>query len=406
MTIEQIEQNLRKTRVELIKATADLETVTGLKEQLKASIEASISSAKFDETEINAKEEQVTTVLTDLQAKQEKVEELNATIADFESKLATKQTETQANIIKKGSDTMKDRILANLLLEQDRNPNFTLSAEATAIPGITKEGREVEFETDKVLVDELNQTSDLRKYVTVKKTNKGSVDEVIPASVTNRAYRAAELTKNKQLERGTITERNVPMETLRGATTMSMEYVEDNKTLGVDDQIKQEFADIEVNTANFLISEKWDTFPAGELTSIVDVQKALSHGVPAKYAPQAVINEAFLAEIQGVQYADGRFAFIPSANSAFEGYLFGHKVNVEPNETLGTADPVLYLVGKKAVCYYDRKKVTGEFLQNEHYGKDLFVVIRGAVSKWYNDGGKKYTLALTSKVVEVPETGE
>ena len=405
MNVEQIEASLRKSKVELAKVKAELSTNQKTKDDLIKSLEASVLSLSIDESGIEAKDKEIASVDAELKEKQAELADLEATILNLERELATKKTETVAKIKdnNKGDGNMKDRIIADLLLAQEKNPNFELTAEEQAIPGITKEGREVEFSTTEVLVNEVSEITDLRQFVTVQQVDTGTVTEYIPTSVHNRAFRADELTKNKQLARGTVKTNLVNIETLRGATTLSQEAIEDKKVLGVDAQIKQEFKEIDVNTANFLISEALNTFPTEDLETVVDVQKALTVGVSSKYAPAAIVNDAFIAEIQSLQYADGRFVFVPSATEEFTGVLFGKKVKIVDNASLGTDEPVLYMLGKKALRYYDRKKVTGEFVQGEHYGKDLWAVVRGAVSKWYADGGKKYTLNLTSTVVETPE---
>lgn len=219
---------------------------------------------------------------------------------------------------------------------------------------------------------------DLRNYVKVVPVNSSNGKYPVIAKSSGKMSTVAELANNPKLANPTITEINFEVATRRGYIPISQEVIDDAE-YDVTGLIRDEIQSQSLNTSNADIAAKLKTATAKSVVGIDGLKDLVNKGIKKVYPVKFIISASLYAELDKLKDKNGRYLLQDSIIAASGKTLLGREVIVLDDDMIGTkAGDLVGFVGdaKSFMAFFDRKRTSVEWVDNQIYGKLLAGIVR------------------------------
>lgn len=230
---------------------------------------------------------------------------------------------------------------------------------------------------------------DLSKLVNVKKVNSGSGKYPVIKKSGSKMTSVAELAANPELAKPTISNIAYDIETYRGYIPVSQEVIDD-ADYDVTGLIAEEIADQELNTKNAAIATVLKAATPKAVTGLDGLKAVFNKDIKKVYNAKAVISSSLYNSLDTEKDANGRYLLQDDITVASGKRLFGKEVVVLDDTMIGAADGDLVgFIGdpKAAVTFFDRKRASVKWVDNDVYGQLLAGFVRFDVEATDTDAG-------------------
>lgn len=349
-------------------------------------LEQAIEEAKTDE-EIRAVDEQVDGFNEEKRAHEESIvtaeKELEALRSQLDE-LNKKEPKPKKEDKKMGKRSAEE------LAEIRSGINKFVKTKGQVREGFTSvEGGALIPEELLVLEKKPEDVVDLRNYVKVVTVNSSNGKYPVISKSGGKMNTVEELAQNPQLANPQINEVDYKVATRRGYIPISQEVIDD-ADYDVVDIIAEEIDSQSVNTTNSDIAEVLKSATAKEVTGLDGLKDLVNKGIKRVYAIKFYLTASLFAELDKLKDKNGRYLLQDSITAASGKTLFGKEVVVLDDDMIGTAEGDLkgFVGDAKAFAkFFDRKRVSVEWIDNQIYGKLLAGIIRYDVEKADEDAG-------------------
>lgn len=241
---------------------------------------------------------------------------------------------------------------------------------------------------------------DLRDYVKKVPVNGASGKYPVIAKAGSKMLTVAELEANPKLANPKIVNIDYSVTTRRGYIPISQEVIDD-ANYDVVDLISREIVDQERNTANTDISAKFKTAKAKTVTGIDGLKDLINKDIKKVYPVKFYISSSLYGEVDKLKDKNGRYLLQDSIAATSGKILLGKEVVVLDDIMIGTAagDLVGFVGDAKSFCsYFDRKKKSVQWIDNQIYGQLLAGVVRYDVQATDTDAG--FYITYNNTIIE------
>ncbi|EGQ2894444.1 phage major capsid protein [Staphylococcus pseudintermedius] len=230
----------------------------------------------------------------------------------------------------------------------------------------------------------------LDKYVTVKKVTNGSGKyPVVRQSEVVALPEVEELAENPELAVKPFFELAYDIKTRRGYFRISREAIEDSQ-IDVLKELKLWLARTIAATRNKAIidviqnggpGEKGGTTKLQEINAqgVDGLKDAVNLNVAPNYAHNvAIVSQTMFAKLDKLKDKNGNYLIQPDIKEASQKRLLGAKVEILPDEMLGTKGNETLIFGnlKDALVLFDRSQYQASWTDYMHFGECLMVAVR------------------------------
>ncbi len=243
---------------------------------------------------------------------------------------------------------------------------------------------------------------DLRNYVKVVPVNSASGKYPVISKSNGKMNTVEELAANPKLANPNITEIDYKIATRRGYIPISQEMIDD-ADYDVTGLIRDEINSQSLNTSNADIAAKLKTAPAKEVTGIDGVKDLVNKDIKKVYPVKFLVSSSLYAEWDKLKDKNGRYLMQDSITASSGKMILGREVAVLDDDMIGTAKGDLVgFVGdaKSFVTFFDRKRTSVEWVDNQIYGKLLAGIVRYDVQTTDTDAGYYITYKNGDEQVE------
>ncbi|WP_346961116.1 phage major capsid protein [Faecalicatena contorta] len=219
---------------------------------------------------------------------------------------------------------------------------------------------------------------DLRNYVKVVPVNSSNGKYPVIAKSSGKMSTVSELAQNPKLANPTITEINFEVATRRGYIPISQEVIDD-ADYDVTGLIRDEIQSQSLNTSNADIAAKLKTATAKSVVGIDGLKDLVNKGIKKVYPVKFIISASLYAELDKLKDKNGRYLLQDSIIAASGKTLLGREVIVLDDDMIGTkTGDLVGFVGdaKSFMAFFDRKRTSVEWVDNQIYGKLLAGIVR------------------------------
>lgn len=375
-------------------ALAELEEQERGLETRAEQIEAALTEAQTDE-EIATVEEEVSKIEAEKEELKQKKANLEAEIAELESELEQLNSNAPKNN-EGGKRDMGDKLeVREVINDYVRTKQLRQMDGFKIIDGGVLVPEEILTPYRKP-----EDVVDLTKLVRVTKVNRGSGKVPVIKKSGSKMVSVAELEKNPELAKPTITDVAFDIETYRGYIPVSQEVIDD-ADFDVTGLIAEEISDQELNTKNNAIVEVLKTATPKTVTGLDELKAVFNKDIKRVYNVKAVISASLYNALDTLKDNNGRYLLQDDITLESGKRLFGKEVIVLDDDVIGEADGDLvgFIGDLEAFCMlFDRKSVSVKWVDNDIYGQLLASYVRFDVQKIDEDAGYYVTFA--------PEEGE
>lgn len=352
-----------------------------------AAVEVSLDEAKTDE-EVAAVEEEIGAIDTDKAELEQKKGALESEIADLEGQLEQLNSKEPKN--KGGERKMENNLelretIANFIRSKAKNVRETPEP---AYGFKVIDGGALIPEEIMPPKEALKDVVDLSKYVRVAKVNRGSGKIPVIKKSGNRMVSVAELEKNPELAKPTITDVPYDIVTYRGYIPVSQEAIED-ADYDIVGLVAAEIADQELNTKNTAIAAVLKTAPAAEYDETTEkalpvvgldgLKTLLNTKIKQVYNTKLYVSASLYNELDLTKDKNGRYMLQDSITAASGKSFAGREVVVLDDEVIGTSvgDMVAFIGDASEFCtLFDRKRASVKWTDHNVYGELLAGFVR------------------------------
>jgi HK97 family phage major capsid protein len=392
------------------KIAAKEEELNGLREKSagyearEKELETAIGEAKTEEErktveeqvdqftgEREAHEEAVKTAETELEELRGELEELN--------KKSRKAAEGRKNVKKRDEEKLneiREGINKFVKSKGQAREGFTSVEGGVLIP-------EELLEPQKKPEEEV----DLRNYVKIVPVNSASGKYPVISKSGGKMNTVAELKENPMLANPTFKEVEYTIDTRRGYIPISQEMIDD-ADYDVTGLIRDDINSQALNTTNADIAAKLKTATAKTVTGIDGLKDLVNKDIKKVYPVKWIVSASLYAELDKLKDKNGRYLLQDSIIAASGKMLLGREVIVLDDDMIGTKDGDLVgFVGdaKSFVSFFDRKRTSVEWVDNQIYGKLLAGIIRYDVEVTDTDAGYYITYENAAEGTESQAEG-
>lgn len=229
---------------------------------------------------------------------------------------------------------------------------------------------------------------DLRNYVKVVGVNSASGKYPVIAKSGSKMNTVEELAQNPELSKPKITEISYNIETRRGYIPISQEAIDD-ADYDVTGLIRDEINDQSGNTINTDVATVLKSATPKTVNGLDGLKDLINKDIKKVYPVKLIISASLYAELDKLKDKNGRYLLQDSITSSSGKMLFGKEVIVLDDEMIAGAGELKGFVGDpKSFCtFFDRKRTSVEWVDNQIYGKLLAGVVRYDVKKTDADAG-------------------
>lgn len=241
-------------------------------------------------------------------------------------------------------------------------------------------------------------TVDLRNYVKIVSVNSSNGKYPVISKSDGKMSTVAELAQNPKLANPSISEINFEVKTRRGYIPISQEVIDD-ADYDVTGLIRDEIQSQSLNTSNSDIAAKLKTAPAKAVVGIDGLKDLVNKDIKKVYPIKFIISASLYAELDKLKDKNGRYLLQDSIITASGKMLLGREVIVLDDTIIGTAAGSLVgFVGdaKSFMSFFDRKRTSVEWVDNQIYGKLLAGIVRYDVQVTDTDAGFYITYTNTA----------
>lgn len=379
-----LKQLMLSKKIEQRKAAlAELEEQEKGLETRAEQVEAALAEAQTDE-EIAAVEDEVSKIEAEKEKLKQKKAGLEAEIAELEGELEQLNSKAPKNN-EGGKRDMSNKLeVRELINEYVRTKQIRQMEGFKVVDGGVLVPEEILAPYRKP-----EDVVDLTKLVRVTKVNRGSGKVPIIKKSGSKMVSVAELEKNPELAKPTITDVAFDIETYRGYIPVSQEVIDD-VDFDVTGLIAEEISDQELNTKNNAIVEVLKTATPKAVTGLDELKSVFNKDIKRVYNVKAVISASLYNLLDTLKDNNGRYLLQDDITLESGKRLFGKEVVVLDDDVIGEADGDLvgFIGDLEAFCMlFDRKSVSVKWVDNDIYGQLLASYVRFDVQKIDEDAG-------------------
>src|SRR5690606_2999007 len=296
-----LKQLMISKKIEQRKAVlAELEEQERGLETRAEQIEAALAEAQADE-EIEAVEDEVSKIETEKEELKQKKASLEAEIAELEGELEQLNSKAPKNN-EGGKRDMSDKLEVRELIN-----DYVRTKQIRQIDGFkVVDGGVLVPEEILAPYRKPEDAVDLTKLVRVTKVNRGSGKVPIIKKSGSKMVSVAELEKNPELAKPTITDVAFDIETYRGYIPVSQEVIDD-ADFDVTGLIAEEISDQELNTKNNAIVEVLKTATPKAVTGLDELKAVFNKDIKRVYNVKAVISASLYNVLDTLKDNNGRY---------------------------------------------------------------------------------------------------
>src|SRR5690554_760918 len=390
-----LKQLMISKKIEQRKAVlAELEEQERGLETRAEQIEAALTEAQTDE-ELAAVEEEVNKIEAEKEELKQKKANLEAEIAELEGELDQLNSNAPKNN-EGGKRNMSDKLeVREVINDYVRTKQIRQTDGFKVVDGGVLVPEEILAPYRKP-----EDVVDLTKLVRVTKVNRGSGKVPVIKKSGSKMVSVAELEKNPELAKPTITDVAYDIETYRGYIPVSQEVIDD-ADFDVTGLIAEEITDQELNTKNNAIVEVLKTANSKTVTGLDELKGVFNKDIKKVYNVKAVISASLYNVLDTMKDNNGRYLLQDDITLESGKRLFGKEVVVLDDDVIGEADGDLvgFIGDLEAFCMlFDRKSVSVKWVDNDIYGQLLASYVRFDVQKIDEDAGYYITFGPDTPV--------
>lgn len=376
---------LNLKRSSLKEVETKLNEFVGKRDELSASVEGIDNEEDLTaiENEVNENEEEIKKVEEEKANLEKEIEELETQLEELNRKKPDKGAKRNMN----------------------KNPELRESInQYVRTKGQVREGFKT-VDGGALIPDELlapvkapEEVVDLKRLVSVKKVNSGAGKFPVIKKSGSKMVSVAELEKNPELAKPTISEVPYDIETYRGYIPVSQEAIDD-ADYDIAGLIAEEIADQELNTTNAAIAAVLKTATPKAVTGLDGLKKVFNKDIKKIYNAKAVISASLYNVLDTMKDKNGRYLLQDDITVDSGKRLFGKEVVVLDDDMIGNVDGDLvgFVGDPKAFCtLFDRKRASVKWVDNDIYGQLLAGFVRFDVVATDMDAG--YYITFTEEI--------
>lgn len=347
-------------------------------------LETSIEEANTEE-ERSVVDEEITKFTEEKEAHEERKSELETELGELRGKMkeyekAPEKREKEKDMGKRSEEIEEARSAINAFVKskgQVREGGFKEADAGILIP--------VEILAPQ---EKLEDIVDLKNYVKNVSVNSASGKYPVIAKSGSKMSTVEELEQNPELSKPKILNIDYSIATRRGYIPISQEAIDD-ADYDVTGLIRDEINDQSRNTRNTDIATVLKSATAKSVTGLDGLKDLVNKEIKKVYPVKFIISASLYAELDKLKDKNGRYLLQDSITSSSGKMLFGKEVIVLDDEMIAGAGELKGFVGDpKSFCtFFDRKRTSVEWVDNQIYGKLLAGVVRYDVKKTDADAG-------------------
>lgn len=347
-------------------------------------LETSIEEANTEE-ERSVVDEEITKFTEEKEAREERKSELETELGELRGKMkeyekAPEKREKEKDMGKRSEEIEEARSAINAFVKskgQVREGGFKEVDAGILIP--------VEILAPQEKPEDI---VDLRNYVKVVGVNSASGKYPVIAKSGSKMNTVEELAQNPELSKPKITEISYNIETRRGYIPISQEAIDD-ADYDVTGLIRDEINDQSGNTINTDVATVLKSATPKTVNGLDGLKDLINKDIKKVYPVKLIISASLYAELDKLKDKNGRYLLQDSITSSSGKVLSGKEVIVLDDEMIAGAGELKGFVGDpKSFCtFFDRKRTSVEWVDNQIYGKLLAGVVRYDVKKTDADAG-------------------
>lgn len=379
-----LKQLMISKKIEQRKAVlAELEEQEKGLETRAEQVEAALAEAQTDEG-IAAVEDEVSKIEAEKEELKQKKASLEAEIAELEGEL--EQLNSKAPKNNEGGK----RDMSNKLEVREIINDYVRTKQLRQMDGFkVVDGGVLVPEEILAPYRKPEDVVDLTKLVRVTKVNRGSGKVPVIKKSGSKMVSVAELEKNPELAKPTITDVAYDIETYRGYIPVSQEVIDD-ADFDVTGLIAEEISDQELNTKNNAIVEVLKTATPKAVTGLDELKAVFNKDIKRVYNVKAVISASLYNVLDTMKDKNGRYLLQDDITLESGKRLFGKEVVILDDDVIVEADSNLvgFIGDLEAFCMlFDRKSASVKWVDNDIYGQLLASYVRFDVQKIDEDAG-------------------
>lgn len=338
----------------------------------RSELEASVDDAATDE-DLNTLESEVDEIEAELSKKEEAKSTLEAEIEELEGELE-KSNRKKPTVTK----TRSGKGSVEELETRDAIDSFVRTKGQTRDGYKSVDGGALIPENLMPPRKALEDTVDLSTYVNKVPVTRPSGNYPIIKKSGSKMVSVAELEKNPELAKPTITKVDYAVETYRGYIPVSQEVIED-ADYDITGMIAEEIKDQDLNTKNAKIAAIFKTATAKAVEGLDGIISMLNKDFKQVYNVKLYVSSSLFNELDLLKDKNGRYLLQDDITVASGKRVKGREVVVLDDDMIGNAvgDLVGFAGDAKEFCtLFDRKQASVKWTNNDIYGELLAGYVR------------------------------
>lgn len=246
---------------------------------------------------------------------------------------------------------------------------------------------------------------DLKRYVKVVPVNSSNGKYPVITKSDGKMSTVKELAQNPELAKPTIKEIKFEVETRRGYIPISQEIIDD-ADYDVTGLIRDDINSQSLNTTNADIAAVLKTATPKTVVGVDGLKDLVNKDIKKVYPIKFYVSASLYAELDKLKDKNGRYLLQDSIVTQSGKMLLGREVVVLDDDMIGgKAGDTVGFVGDaySFVTYFDRKRTSVEWVDNQIYGKLLAGIVRYDVEKTDEEAG--FYITYKNEEATVTQTG-
>ncbi|MDY2812361.1 MAG: phage major capsid protein [Dorea sp.] len=230
---------------------------------------------------------------------------------------------------------------------------------------------------------------DLKRYVKTVPVNSSNGKYPVITKSDGKMSTVKELAQNPELAKPTIKEIKFEVETRRGYIPISQEIIDD-ADYDVTGLIRDDINSQSLNTTNADIAAVLKTAMPKTVVGVDGLKDLVNKDIKKVYPIKFYVSASLYAELDKLKDKNGRYLLQDSIVTQSGKMLLGREVVVLDDDMIGgKAGDMVGFVGDaySFVTYFDRKRTSVEWVDNQIYGKLLAGIVRYDVEKTDEEAG-------------------
>ena len=246
---------------------------------------------------------------------------------------------------------------------------------------------------------------DLKRYVKTVPVNSSNGKYPVISKSDGKMSTVKELAQNPELAKPTIKEIKFEVETRRGYIPISQEIIDD-ADYDVTGLIRDDINSQSLNTTNADIAAVLKTATPKTVVGVDGLKDLANKDIKKVYPIKFYVSASLYAELDKLKDKNGRYLLQDSIVTQSGKMLLGREVVVLDDDMIGgKAGDTVGFVGDaySFVTYFDRKRTSVEWVDNQIYGKLLAGIVRYDVEKTDEEAG--FYITYKNEEATVTQTG-